>query len=166
MKLNSLSLLSLLAVTACAQYSGPKFTARLGSAPALSGGTYTSGGGITVAADVRERDGRTLVCGVWAQSRNQSILTKGAARDVVSSGGIFLGREQVARGLSFLPEVSPQDDYSGAAAVCQMTDRPWQAGDEARDVTIRIPRQEVYRDGDGVSGGAIVIFVPSGPGAI
>ena len=39
-----------------------------------TGGTAGNGGngGITVAADAQEYDGRTLVCGVWAQSRQQS----------------------------------------------------------------------------------------------
>lgn len=166
MKLASLSMISLMAVTACTNYTGARFATTLAPGAAISGGTYTSGGGISVAATVSERDGRTLICGVWAQSEKQSVLSRGRARDVVSSGGVFLGKEQVARGLSFLPEVAPASDFTGSPAQCRMTERPWQAGDENRTVTVRIPRQEVYRDEDGLSGGITVTFIPSGPGAV
>ena len=42
----------------CTAATAPQTVARLGADPVLSGGSYDSGGGITVAIDLRERDGR------------------------------------------------------------------------------------------------------------
>ena len=143
----------------------PNAVSQLGSNPILSGGKYTSGGGITVAADVRNDSGRTLVCGVWAQSKNQSVLTKHVERQVLGTGAVFLGNEAVVRGLNFMPEVEPSSDYSGQQAGCVRTDRPWRAGDDRRRAQIRIPRQLVYFDGDEFGADPRVYFYQTGPAA-
>ncbi|MBS4009756.1 MAG: hypothetical protein KGZ72_03265, partial [Roseovarius sp.] len=57
-------MLAALALAGCT-VAGPKMVARLGADPVLSGGSYSSGGGLTVAADIREQQGRVLLCGVW-----------------------------------------------------------------------------------------------------
>lgn len=155
-----------LLLTACTA-TMPTATAKLGPSPALGGGTYSSGGGITVAADVQDYEGRTLVCGVWAQSRQQSILTKLVEPRLLGSGAVFLDRETLVRGILFMREVSPSADYSGMNANCVVTDRPWRPADEAKQVTVRIPRQVVAdeSDGLGIFGGPVVVFRPTGPGA-
>lgn len=150
-------------ISACAA-SGPQVAARLGSDPVLSGGTYSSGGGLTVAADLQEYQGRTLVCGVWAESAAQSILSKGKARGVVATGNVSVGGETLMRGLSFMKEVPPTDDYSGQEAGCTLTDRAWQAGDDDARPEIRIPRQVVEIQDD-ESGGFAVTFRQTGAGA-
>lgn len=165
MKSICLTLITSLAVTACTTYVGPETVAMLGAAPASSGGKYSTGGGITVAADMREKDGQTLLCGVWAQSEQQSILTKGRASEVLAKGSVQVNGRQIAQDLSFMQEVPPVADYSGNAANCRLIERPWQAGDETRNLSIRIPRHVVHREFDGVGGGVIVFFDPSGPGA-
>ena len=149
----------------CAAATGPQIVARLGSDPVLAGGSYDSGGGLTVAADLREYQGRTLVCGVWAQSEQQSILTKGVADDVVATGNLAVGGQTIVRGLLFMAEVPPMADYAGQNAGCTLTDRAWQAGDETRQAEIRIPRQVVYIDGDEEGGTVVVRFRQTGPGA-
>ena len=138
--------------------------ARLGDAPALGGGSYDSGGGLTVAADLREQDGFAVVCGVWAQSLQQSVLTKGAETRVLGSGAVFVGDRAAVRGLVFMNEVAPAQSYAGAMANCVQTEVPWTEGDTATQVTIRIPRQVVYRDADD-DGVIEVYFEPTGPGA-
>ena len=165
MKSTCLSLVAILAVTGCSSYVGPETVAMLGDAPASSGGKYSTGGGISVAADMRERGGQTLICGVWAQSEQQSILTKGRAGEVLARGSVQLDGSQIAQDLSFMQEVPPVADYSGSTANCRQIDRPWQAGDENRSLSIRIPRHVVHREFDGVGGGVIVFFDPGGPGA-
>ncbi|MDW3117042.1 MAG: hypothetical protein R8G60_04080 [Roseovarius pacificus] len=85
----AISVACLSGLAACVSLE-PAGVARLGSDPALGGGTYTSGGGITVAADLRNQGGRTMVCGVWAQSRQQSILTKLVERKVLGTGAVYL----------------------------------------------------------------------------
>lgn len=159
----ALSVVAMLAVAGCDTLS-PQTVARLGPDPVLSGGTYTSGGGITVAVDLRESNGRTLVCGVWAQSRQQSVLTNGVEPRLLGSGSVVLGREVLLRGLLFMREVPPMADYAGQEAGCVLSARPWVAGDENRRPAIRIPRQNVYVDAD--EGGTIIVrFIQTGPGA-
>jgi hypothetical protein len=148
----------------CAAWTGPKIVAQLGSGAVLSGGTYSSGGGLTVAADLREYQGRTLFCGVWAQSEQQSILTKGKARGVVATGNVSVDGQTIVRDLGFMQEVPPMADYAGQEAGCTLTDRAWQTGDEARRIKIRIPRQVVHVEID-EQGGFTVTFKQSGPGA-
>ncbi len=156
------SLLGFLMLNACAS-TLPTSVTRLGNDVSLSGGKYTSGGGLTLATEVREQAGKTLVCGAWAQSKQQSILTKGQAYKVLGSGAIYLGKEIAVRGLSFLPEVPPSESYADKEANCVLTERPWQAGDEAKTVQARFPRVIVYQDSD--SGGTPVYFVPGEPEA-
>lgn len=148
----------------CAVATAPQIVAQLGSDPVLSGGTYSTGGGLTVAADIREYEGRTLVCGIWAQSEQQSILSKGKARGVVASGSIAVGGQTVVRGLDFMPEVPPMSDYAGQEAGCTLTDRPWQPRDASAAPEIRIPRQVVHVEAD-EQGSFAVTFKQTGPGA-
>ncbi|WP_338550980.1 hypothetical protein [Roseovarius phycicola] len=145
-------------------------TTKLSNAHVVSGGEYSSGGGISVAAEVRNHSGRTAVCGVWAQSRNQSILTKLVERRVLDSGSVFLGRERVVHGLLFMNEVAPAKSFANQPAGCVLTNRAWQPSDEAKQVVIRIPRQVVnnQRGGSrlfGGSGGPVVTFKQTGPAA-
>jgi len=148
-------------LTACSVATGPQTVARLGSDPLLFGGTYDSGGGITLAVDLQENQGRTMVCGVWAQSDQQSILTKGKAKEVLDTGSVAIGSDTVVRGLRFMKEVSPLADYGNQQAACLMTDRAWQPGLRA---DVRLPRQVVHVETDEM-GGFTISFVPSGPGA-
>lgn len=160
----ALALAATLAFSACSLATGPQVVARLGADPVLDGGSYDSGGGITVAVDLREAQGRTLVCGVWAQSERQSVLTKGAATRVLGTGAVFLDGEALVRGLVFMREVPPMADFGGQEARCMTTSRPWRDGDEARRPVVGIPRQTVYRDAD-ESGIVIIRFRQDGPGA-
>ena len=155
----------LAACTTASMTTQPQVVARLGPDPVLAGGTYDSGGGITVAVDLRERDGRTMVCGVWAESVQQSILTKHKAKGVLDTGAVGLGGETVLRGLRFMAEVPPMADYGGQEAHCAVTQRPWQPGDAARTVEVNIPRQVVHVEDDEEGGAFAVRFKPTGPGA-
>ncbi len=140
----------------------------LGPNPALGGGTYSSGGGLTLAVESREQAGRTLICGVWAQSRQQAVMTRGVARKVLGTGSVYIGDEAAVRGLTFLREVPPAAEYGGLEAPCVLSERQWQPGDEARRPVIRIPRQIVVeeRDADGGIGtGFAIRFRQTGPGA-
>ncbi|SLN51091.1 hypothetical protein ROG8370_02272 [Roseovarius gaetbuli] len=150
-------------LAACATTTGTA-TARLGADPVVSGGTYSSGGGISVAVDVLESNGKTMVCGVWAQSRAQSTLTNGVEPRLLGSGSVSLGDAVLVRGLLFMQEVAPAADYAASEARCVVSDRPWQAGDEARRPSINIPAQVVHVEGDEM-GYFTVTFRQTGPGA-
>ena len=155
-------MLAALALAGCT-VAGPQMVARLGADPVLSGGRYSSGGGLTVAADIREQQGRVLLCGVWAQSHQQSVLTKGKARDVMGTGAVYLGDRALARGLVFMREVPPALDYSGQEAGCVLTGQVWQAGYAEAKPVIRLPRQVVHVEGD--LGHFVVTFQQTGPSA-
>ncbi|MBE0452458.1 MAG: hypothetical protein IBX58_02125 [Roseovarius sp.] len=156
---------SVLALAGCGVAFGPVVLASLGPSPVVSGGYYTSGGGIDVAVDLRERDGRTLLCGAWSQSARQSILTAGVVPGLLGSGSVFVDGRALVRGLNFMSEVPPRQDYAGVEARCVLTERPWRAGDEARRPVVRIPRQIVHVDAD--DGGRVVVyFIQSGPSAL
>lgn len=144
----------------------PVETTSLGYGPiALGGGSYSSGGGLTVAAEVRPVNGQTAVCGVWAESEQQSILTKGKAPFVIATGAVSLDGQVIHRGLGFMNKVEPTDDYRGQPATCIVTGRAWQPGDEMRAPGIHIPRQVVHREVSEERAKFIVTFKNTGPGA-
>ena len=164
MKLSALGFLGLAVfVTACTVRT-PVGVAMLSDNPAVAGGTFTSPGGISVAVDVVEISGKTGVCGVWAESEKQSVLTKGRAKMVLGPAAVLLGNDVLLQGLDFLRQVPPARSYAGTEANCVVTERPWTEGDATRSVKIIIPRQVVYSDFDGL-GTMDVIFRPGGPSA-
>jgi hypothetical protein len=158
-----LLLLPLLAA-ACAPVH-TSYVSRFQSDPTLGGGSFTTGGGLTVAVEFQERAGKTALCGVWAESRNQSVLSKHKAQqNVIPSGSVYLGKKRLVQNLLFLNKVEPMADYSGQEVNCVATSRPWRAGDESLKPVVRIPRQLVLRDAD-ITGGILVYFFQTGPGA-
>jgi hypothetical protein len=162
-----LAAIGLTGLVACTS-NVPAGRATLGPAPTLGGGTFTSPGGISVAVDARNIGGLTGICGVWAESINQSVMTRNSGPKILDSGGVTMSGEGVAQGLGFLRKVEPAESYAGMEANCITTERPWRAGDEARPLKIHIPRQVVYNDldgGFGESGGILIWFRPGGPGA-
>jgi len=164
MKHRVLPCLAALALGACT-VSVPQGTALLGPDLAVGGGTYTSPGGLSVAAQVQNIGGRTGVCGVWAQSESQSVLTKFAANGVLAKGAVVLNGDVILKGLDQFAEVPPAPSYAGQTGNCFVTEAPWSGGGQARIV---IPRQVVNRDGEfdlGSEGGFVVVFRPGGPSA-
>lgn len=153
-----------LALLAACTATAPTTGAPLGPDAAVSGGSYSSGGGITLAADLREDRGQTLVCGLWAQSRAQSVLTRHVEHKVLNSASVHVDGTALVRGLIFMNEVDPAADYTGQPARCIRTDRPWRAGDADIKPMIRIPRQVVRFEID-EQGGFQVTFAQTGPGA-
>ncbi len=137
--------------------------ARLGSNPALSGGSYDSGGGITIATELRQINGMTGICGAWSESEVQQVFTKGRSAGVVKTASLYAGGQKLKQDLLFMRKVAPTPNYSGAEANCITTNRPWQPGDEALRPEVRIASQVVYLQRGG--GGVKVMFNPTGPGA-
>ena len=164
MRLGLIAMACLVGAGACTPLE-PEVVARLGTAPAVAGGTYSTGGGMTVAADLQAYQGRTMVCGVWAQSPRQHYMTNFAEPKVLGSGAVYLRGEALLRGLVFMREVAPQADYAGQEAGCVVTDRPWQAGDDAAQIDIRLPQQIVAVEGEEPDGKRVSQFTPTGPGA-
>lgn len=156
--------LSLFALVACAP-SAPQATSTLSLSPVLDGGSYSSGGGLTIAGEIQNIGGMTGLCGVWADGNNQSALSKGRSGTVISRGAAFVGGQALHRGLGFMRQIDPVAEYGGQRANCVVTERAWQPGDQSQDVTFRIPRQVVDQESDGLGGGYQVVFRQTGPGA-
>ncbi|VAW05345.1 hypothetical protein MNBD_ALPHA07-2049, partial [hydrothermal vent metagenome] len=148
---------------ACSPSTTSSGAARLGQSPALSGGSYTSGGGITIATEIRQINGMTGICGAWSEGEDQQIFTKGSASGVLANATLYIGGQKLKKNLLFMRKIALTPDYSGAEANCITTKRPWQPGDEARKPVVRIPQQVVYQKSTG--GANKVLFNPTGPGA-
>lgn len=121
---------------------------RLGPRPFMAGGEYSTGGGITVALELRRIGAQTGVCGVWSESRRLSGYLSGKSRDVLARGNIVIDGTPAHHGLGFLRQTDPAKSYGGADADCIRIKRPWR---EDGRVEVRIPRQLVVmeRNGDG-----------------
>ncbi len=155
---------ALLGATACATPQNASVT-RLSTAPAMTGGTYSTGGGITVASEFRNIGGRTALCGVWSESISQTPFSKGKAKDVLASGAAYLRGHRLLTGLDYFAKVPPGTDYSQSDAPCQVTDQPWSGANATLKPEIRLPQQIVYRDRDRRNG-IVVDFKQTGPGAL
>ncbi|MBE0452457.1 MAG: hypothetical protein IBX58_02120 [Roseovarius sp.] len=144
---------------ACA-LTAPAPTALLGPDPVMARGVYNTGGGITVAVDLREHDGRVMVCGVWSESDDQSGLTHGGPKmEVLGASSIYLDGKVLARGLLFLRKVPGAERYAGALAGCEITSRPWQARHATARPEISFPSVQIYLDATDV-GADMVEFGP------
>jgi len=119
---------------------------RLGPAPVLGGGSYSTGGGITVAVELRQINGHLGLCGVWAESRQLAAVVKHRAKDVLSKGTIVLDGRILTQNFDFLRQVAPAKSYAGDLAGCVELAMPWSAEAAAGHLEIRIPRQLVYFD--------------------
>lgn len=127
----------------------------------LSHGSYSSGGGITIASELRPKDGRTALCGTWAQSESQSSYTSGTARAIVQLASVYVDGQRFYQDLGFMPQTDPRLDYAGAPARCVLTDLPWRAG---RVPEVFLPRQTIsHRSGGGSD--PTITFRQTGAGA-
>lgn len=101
------------------------------------GGTWDSGGGITVAARALERNGATVLCGAWATDR-QSALSLLFNEEVMEAGALLLGGRPAIRGLGFMARVPDPAQLAGGQARCIASGLPWQPG-YAAGPEIRLP---------------------------
>ncbi len=162
-----LPLCFLAALTAC---SAPQVVtqAKLDHQVAVTGGTYKKvGGGITVATELKEINGQTGVCGVWAETPDLHAWVRGSgSMQLLPSSAAYLNGHRLVTNLQFLQKVDPAQDYRGLTGNCALSDMPWQAGYAQMAPEVRIPKQMVYEDIDDDSGaGIIIMFEQTGPGA-
>ena len=135
----------------------------LSEAVSLAHGTFSSGGGLTIATEFRRTTkGGTALCGAWAESESQASYTTGEARRIVQLASVYVKGQRVAQDLGALPQIAPRLDYAGAPAGCLLTDLPWRAG---RVPEVFLPRQQITRP-DGGNGGPNIVFRQTVPGAI
>lgn len=130
-------------------------TVKLGPSPVLGGGEYSTGGGVTVAVELRNWSGKTGLCGVWAESERLTAYVRHKGDRVLQKGSIALGNEVLTYNLNFLRQVAPSQSYAGAPAGCVRLSRDWRAGDADRQLKVRIPRQDLQLDSNGTRGGGL-----------
>lgn len=121
---------------------------KLGENAALTGGDYSTGGGLTVAMEPRQIGGNLALCGVWAQSNAMSIYTRKAAPRVLAKGVATLNGQVIARDFGFLKRVRPAASYTGAPAGCVVLNQAWQADFASARLDLRIPRQRIFLTSD------------------
>lgn len=154
-----LAILALLLGLTAAQAASP---VKLGPHPVLGGGEYSTGGGVTVAVELRNLGGKTGLCGVWAESARLTAYVRHKGGKVLAKGSIALAGQVLTYDLGFLNQVAPAPSYAGAPAGCVRLDRPWRAGDDNRQLEVRLPRQEMQFGRSGRQGGGLrITFGPS-----
>ncbi|WP_297770728.1 orotidine 5-phosphate decarboxylase [uncultured Roseovarius sp.] len=135
---------------------------RLSENVSLAHGTFSSGGGLTIAAELRQTaQGGTVLCGAWSESASQASYTNGEARRILQLASVSIDGQRVATDLGFMPRVEPQLDYAGTPATCALIDLPWRIG---RVPEIFLPRQQITRSG-GDNSAPNIVFRQSAPGA-
>ncbi|MDT8329092.1 MAG: orotidine 5-phosphate decarboxylase [Roseovarius sp.] len=134
----------------------------LGEQVSLAHGSYTSGGGLTIATELRAKDGKTALCGTWAQSASQSSYTSGTARKIVQMASVYVEGKRIHQDLGFMPQTEARLDYAGAPARCVLTDLPWRAG---RVPEVFLPRQTISH-GNGGGSDPTITFRQTGAGAM
>lgn len=129
----------------------------------LTHGTFSSGGGLTIATELRPTtDGRTALCGAWSESEHQSSYTIGAARELVRLATVYVDGQRIAQNLGELPQIDPRLDYAGAPAGCLLTALAWKPG---RVPEVFVPRKQISRRNGGGSDPQID-FTQTGTGAM
>lgn len=140
MRLTIASLLLLIAGCAPAvQISGGE---EVDARYATAGGIWNDGAVITVAARLREEQGRVAVCGVWTVDE-ASTLTLFLHDRIVQAGSIRLGGQTLVNNLRYMPRVAHGPDLSGAGARCVLTEVAWEDAFADLGPEIRLPRQRL-----------------------
>ena len=154
--LRPLLLAATAAVTGCAAaFYEPAGFATVDEGYVVGGGTWNTGGGITVVADVEERNGNAAVCGAWATDR-QSTLSYPYNRDVMATGSVYLGGTRLVQDLGFMQQADHPAYLPAAEARCVDTGVAWRAEFAGMQPELAFPRLS-FRDDD-ENGSADVIF--------
>ena len=136
---------------------------RLNEGVSLAHGTFSSGGGLTVATELRRRpEGGTALCGTWSESAAQTSYTIGEARRSLDLASVYVDGRRIAQDLGALPKIAPRFDYAGAPSRCLAVELPWRAG---RVPEVFFPRR-VIQPGNYDTGGNRITFVQGGAGAM
>lgn len=142
---------------ACARYVVVE-TATVGPDYVTGGGEWNTGGGITTAVDIYERDGATVVCGAWTTDR-QSVLTYNRNKEVMAVASVYAGRTRLVQDLSFMARVPYSRNIAGEQANCVRSSVPWRPEFAETGPRARFPRFVDPEMSDELGqGGSMVVF--------
>lgn len=146
-----------LMVAACTSHQ-PQGTTSVTPEFSTGGGEWSSGGGISVAVDLREQNGATVVCGAWTTDR-QSVMSQDLNNDVMAVASVYGGNTRLVQNLSFMPRVPYARNLTGARANCVRTSESWRAEFAEAGPRVRIPRYVHGLPADDQGGnGSMVVF--------
>lgn len=135
----------------------------LSATPARASGRYQTGGRVIVEAELQNRNGRTDLCGHWAEAGRQSPLTRNRAWDVLrlaeardAAGRVLL------RGLHRLNRVAAGPGMTGRTAACVDLERPWRPEIAEAGLQLHLPATVVYRNTT-AEGQRVIRFAPVSP---
>ncbi|PIV80146.1 MAG: orotidine 5-phosphate decarboxylase [Rhodobacteraceae bacterium CG17_big_fil_post_rev_8_21_14_2_50_63_15] len=118
----------------------------LSRAARVSEGRYSSGGGLRVAAEVVQINGRAHLCGVWSDLPPQVEMTEPLGREILRRSRAERDGQVLFTDLSGLRRVRARTDYTGAQANCLDSGRLWTPADARATLTLRLPTETVYRN--------------------
>ena len=133
---------------------------RLSPAATVTGGRYSSGGGLRVAVEVAPVTGRTHLCGVWSDLPGQVPQTEGVGRALLHEAHVMLGARRLNVDPGALRRVRARKDYTGAHANCLDTGLDWNPALARAPLRLHLPALVVYRSTT-TTGARVIRFMPS-----
>ena len=117
----------------------------------VGGGAFDSGPVLYIIAGVRERAGKTVVCGAWALDGRSGLLAH-SSHEVLDGARITAGGQTLMSGLIDFRKLRFRQNQTGRKANCFITEVPWLPDFAARQPAIetimyqsRTSRREVTR---------------------
>jgi len=132
---------------------------RLSSGVSVTGGRYTSGGGLRVAVELMPVNGRAHLCGAWSELPVQVPQTEGVSRALLHGAEVTLGGRVLGVDVGDLRLVRARTDYPGTHANCLDTGLDWQAALTGQPLRLHLPARVVYRSST-TTGTRMIRFVP------
>ncbi|MDZ7711095.1 MAG: orotidine 5-phosphate decarboxylase [Roseovarius sp.] len=134
---------------------------RLSSAATVTGGRYSSGGGLRVAVEIAPVRGRAHLCGAWSDLPGQVPQTEGVGRALLREGHVTLGGRRLDVDPGDLRRVRARADYTGAHANCLDTGLDWHPSLARAPLRLHLPARVVYRSTT-TTGAQVIRLIPSG----
>lgn len=133
---------------------------RLSPAATVTGGRYTSGGGLRVAVEVAPVNGRAHLCGAWSDLPGQVPQTEGVGRMLLRAAQITLGGRALDLDAGELRRVRARDGHGGTHANCLDTGLGWHPSLARDALRLTLPARVVYRSTT-PAGARVIRFVPA-----
>lgn len=133
---------------------------RLSPAATVTGGHYTSGGGLRVAVEVVPAKGRAHLCGAWSNLSGQMPETEAVGRALLRAAHVTLGTRKLSVDPGDLRRVRARNDYVGTHANCLDTGLDWHPMLARERLRLHLPARVVYRSTT-AAGARVIRFVPS-----
>lgn len=133
---------------------------RLSSAATVTGGRYTSGGGLRVAVEVVPLRGRAHLCGAWSALPGGVAQTEAVGRALLREAHVTLGARRLDVDPGALRRVRAWGDYTGTHANCLDTGIAWHPSLAGKALRVHLPARVVHRNTT-PTGARVIRLMPS-----